>query len=135
VKYYAQVVSDAVMSDPPMVRGVIDGLTIRRLMSWHGSGRSRVLVFDVIGEMPVSRLLASKNKVALAGREDDEPLTLKHLLRVSSVLCPQCGLEMLPQEFWEHYNTFHARRVNWLNTEDWKNIGLKEPYVVPPEQR
>lgn len=118
-----------------MVRGFIDGLTIRRLMSWHGSGRGRVLVFDVLGEMPVSRLLAAKNRVALAPSPDEPPLVLKHIERQGSTACPQCGLEMLPFEFWEHYNTFHARRVNWLNTEDWKTMGLRDPYIVPPEQR
>lgn len=123
------------MSNPPKVRGFIDGLTIRRLMSWNGSGRARVLVFDVLGEMTVPRLLSSKNSVALEAGDADEPLVIRHLARASSVHCPQCGLEMLPIEFWEHYNTFHARRVNWLNTEDWKKMGLKEPFMVPPEQR
>ncbi len=123
------------MADPPAIRGIIDGLTIRRLVSWTGEGRSRVFSFDVLGDISVSRLVKMKAMVALSPVDGAEPLILRSLSRLSSVSCPQCGLEMLPIEFWEHYNTFHARRVNWLNEEDWTAMRLKLPYVVPPEQR
>lgn len=131
MRYLAQLVSEAALAEPPKIRGMIDDKTIRRLLSWRGSGRRRVLTFDLIGDVTLQRLVTSKDLVAFAPSPVDLPLSV---VLPPAFLCPRCGLEMLSDEFWEHYNVFHARRVNWLNAEDWKVMGMRGAYVAPPEQ-
>lgn len=135
MRYYAQVVSEALLSDPPQIRGIIDGDTIRRLVAHQGSGSSRTFTFDIIGELTLAELLRRKNRVALKPPKDLIKMRILRIEKPGAVFCPQCGLEMLTWEFWHHYNKFHARRVYWLNSEDWSRLGLPGEYPTPPEQR
>jgi hypothetical protein len=134
MRYYAQVVSEALFADPPRVRGVVDGHTIRRLISWEGSGRHRIFLFDIIGHVRARDMLKRRDSVALTFDDFSSRLSLTSLSRRQSALCPRCGLELLSVDFWSHYNVFHARRLWWLNSEDWSKMGLKGEYITPPEQ-
>lgn len=135
MKYYAQVVSDALKADPPAVRGLIDGQTIRRLVAVSGVSRQRVFTFDIIGNVSFGDLVRRKHEVALETPEDVTWLAIPLLAKNASLCCPSCGLEMLSDEFWTHYNTFHARRKWWLDEEDWAPMKMPGSYTPPPEHR
>jgi len=134
VKYYGQVVSEALLADPPRIRGYLDGDMLRRLIRYEGRRGSRKFLFDIIGWVDFRDLIKRKDLVALAPALVEPPLTVNAIKGRRNVPCPHCGLEQLGVQFWTHYNLFHARRVNWLNREDWSKMGLGE-YQTPPEQR
>ena len=135
MRYYRQVVAEALSADPPQVRGLLEGDMLRRLVCVRGSGRDRVFEFDIAGEKTYRWLVRRAEKVALIMPPTAERMVIRWLTPTAAVTCPHCGFDMLGVEFWEHYDLFHSRRPGWLNKEDWSRMGLPGDFQPPPEQR
>ena len=131
MKFYAEYVADACASDPPRIRGLIDGQYVRRLIGYTGARRSKIFTMDLLGPLTYREITRNPLRVAL----EDSAYYRRFSFEPQSAVCPSCALVLLGDEFWPHYNKHHARRPWWPNEEHWPGFKLAGKWLPPYEQR
>jgi hypothetical protein len=126
------VVGEAMRADPPLIRGLREGESIRRLVETRGEGHSREFRFDLTeGWWTYRQLLLVHDRVAIE-RTIDADLEIRFKSKFAH--CPACGAVMPKRQFWDHYNDLHALRPGWLNEDHWPMM-VKGEYRLPPEMQ